>query len=42
MKRHAQHFGEAQLWNRSMLRIPRKEIVWDRQNMRWEAKVLAP
>ena len=26
----------ALLWNRNMLRIGRKEIVWDRQNMRWE------
>ena len=25
------------LWNRSMLMIGRNEIVWDRQNMRWEA-----
>jgi len=24
------------LWNRSVLRIPRKEIVWNRQNSRWE------
>jgi hypothetical protein len=26
----------AVLWNTSMLRIGRKEIVWDEQNMRWE------
>jgi hypothetical protein len=25
------------LWNRSVLRIARKEIVWDEGNMRWEA-----
>ncbi len=31
--------AHAMLWNRSMLRIGRKEIVWDRQNMRWEATV---
>jgi hypothetical protein len=27
---------QAVLWNRSVLRIGRKEIVWDEQNMRWE------
>jgi hypothetical protein len=32
----------ALLWSRAALRIPRKNIVWDRQNMRWEANVLAP
>jgi hypothetical protein len=32
----------ALLSNRSVLRIGRKEIVWDESNMRWEAKVLAP
>jgi hypothetical protein len=32
----------AVLWNRSVLRIGRKEIVWDESNMRWEAEVLAP
>jgi len=26
----------AMLWNRSVLRIGRKEIVWDERNMRWE------
>jgi hypothetical protein len=26
------------LWNRSMLRIGRKEIVWDEGNTRWEAR----
>ncbi len=26
------------LWNRSMLRIGRKEIVWDEGNGRWEAR----
>jgi hypothetical protein len=30
------------LWNRSILRIGRKRISWDDQNMRWEAEVLAP
>ncbi len=25
------------LWNRSMLKIGRKEIVWDEGNMRWES-----
>jgi hypothetical protein len=25
------------LWNRSVLRIGGKEIVWDERNMRWEA-----
>ena len=25
------------LWNRTLLRISRKEIVWDKPNMRWEA-----
>jgi hypothetical protein len=25
------------LWNRSLLRIGRREIVWDEGNMRWEA-----
>ncbi len=27
----------AVLWNRNILRISRKEIVWDEGNMRWEA-----
>lgn len=27
---------QAVLWNRSVLRIGRKEIVWNEQNMRWE------
>ena len=27
----------ALLWNRSLLRIGRKEIVWEEGNMRWEA-----
>jgi hypothetical protein len=26
----------ALLWNRSVLRIGHKEIVWDERNMRWE------
>ena len=29
------------LWNRGVLRIARKDIVLNQQNMRWEAKVLA-
>jgi len=31
----------AQLWNRSLLRINRKEICWDEQNVRWEAVAMA-
>ena len=31
----------AVLWNRSVLRVGRKEIVWDEQNMRWETSPLA-
>ncbi len=27
----------AVLWNRNVLRIGRKDIVWDEGNMRWEA-----
>ena len=27
----------AVLWNRSVLRIRHKEIVWDEDNRRWEA-----
>lgn len=27
---------------RDVLRIARKDTVWNQQNMRWEAKVLAP
>ena len=27
------------LWNKSLLRIGRKEVVWDEGNMRWEASV---
>lgn len=30
----------AVLWNRSMLRIGRKELVWDRPNMRWETDAM--
>ena len=30
------------LWNRRVLRIARKDIVLNQQNMRWEAEVLAP
>jgi hypothetical protein len=29
------------LWNRSMLRIARKDVAWDDQNMRWEANLRA-
>jgi hypothetical protein len=32
----------ALLWNRSVLRIGRKEIVWDERNMRWETDINAP
>ena len=32
----------AVLWSKNVVRINRKEIVWDERNMRWEAKVLAP
>jgi hypothetical protein len=31
----------ALLWNRSLLRIERKEICWDEQNIRWEAAAIA-
>jgi hypothetical protein len=31
----------AVLWSRDMMRIGRKEIVWDEQNMRWEAVFVA-
>jgi len=27
---------QVMLWNRIMLRIRRDDIVWDRQNVRWE------
>jgi hypothetical protein len=30
----------ALLWNRASVRIGRKQIVWDEQNMRWEAAVV--
>jgi preprotein translocase subunit YajC len=30
---------EVVLWSRLTLRIARKVIVWDRQNMRWEANL---
>jgi len=32
----------ALLWNRIMLRMGRKDVAWNRQNMRWEAKVSTP
>jgi hypothetical protein len=28
------------LWNRQVLKIARKKIVWDECNMRWECKAL--
>ena len=31
----------AALWNRDMVRIERRVICWDEQNMRWEAAVVA-
>jgi hypothetical protein len=33
---------EALLRNKTMLRMRRKDIAWNRQNIRWEAKVPAP
>ena len=33
---------EALLGNKTILRMRRNDIAWDRQNMRWEAKDLAP
>jgi hypothetical protein len=33
---------QALLRNRIMVRMPRKDIAWNRQNMRWEAKDPAP
>jgi hypothetical protein len=30
----------AALWNRIGVRIERKQIVWNEQNMRWEAAVV--
>jgi len=32
----------ALLRNRIMLKMRRRDIVWSRQNIRWEAEVLAP
>ena len=32
---------QVMLWNRIMLRIRRDDIVWNQQNVRWEAEVLA-
>jgi hypothetical protein len=32
--------AEVVLWSRATLRIPRNDIVWDRQNMRWEADAM--
>jgi preprotein translocase subunit YajC len=32
----------ALLWNRSLLRIGRKDIVWEEGNMRWETDTNAP
>lgn len=31
----------AALWNRDMVRIDRRDICWDEQNMRWEAAAVA-
>jgi hypothetical protein len=31
----------AVLWNRDMVRIERKQIIWDEGNMRWETTVVA-
>jgi hypothetical protein len=31
----------AVLWNRDMVRIERRDICWDEQNMRWETGVIA-
>ena len=33
---------EARLGNKTILRVRRNDIAWNRQNMRWEAKDLAP
>ena len=33
---------EALLGNKTILRMRRNDIAWNRQNMRWEAKDLAP
>jgi hypothetical protein len=33
---------EALLGNKTILRMRRKDIAWNLQNVRWEAKVLAP
>jgi len=30
----------AAMWNRDMVRIERRRIRWDEQNMRWEATVV--
>ena len=30
------------LWNKTILGMRRNDIAWNRQNMRWEAKDLAP
>ena len=32
----------ALLWNRSMVRVGRREIVWDEGNARWETDASAP
>jgi hypothetical protein len=32
----------AMLWNRDLLRIQRKEVVWDESNMRWESHRTEP
>jgi len=33
---------DAVLWSKNVVRIDRKHIRWDDQNMRWEAEALAP
>jgi hypothetical protein len=33
---------QALLRNRIVVRMRRKDVAWNRQNVRWEAKVLAP
>ena len=33
---------EALLGNKTILRMPRSDIAWNRQNMRWEVELAAP
>jgi len=30
------------MWNRLALRVPRKDIVWNRQNYQWESDGTGP